>query len=420
MTLARTLLHGTGNGWHRLHASVMGFAACIGLWGAGGWHWNLWSGLAGAVFIVAGIALDRARTHRDATAKEDLRSFVARTAEVGSDVLPVWSAHIENSRSQMEVAVAALAQRFASIVERLEQALKVSMQGGEQGLAGVFEQSAQELRSVLDSLREAMASNRAMTSEVQNLGRFIDELQAMAAEVANIAAQTNLLAINAAIEAAHAGENGRSFGVLAQEVRKLSAMSGETGRRMAQKVTTISTAIETARQAAEESAQREQTSSVASEAAITGVLDGFRKVTHDLEASASVLKQESIGIQSEIVDALIQLQFQDRVSQRMTHVRHNIERLPAMLADSRAQFERSGVLVPVDGAALLAELHDSYAMDDERVTHGGGVAQARAAAAGSAHSSGQSSGHSSAAGGNAGASPAASVTASPVEEVTFF
>jgi methyl-accepting chemotaxis protein len=406
----------------------MGLAACIGLWGAGGWHWNLRSGLAGAVFIIAGIALDRVRTHRDATAKEDLRSFVIRTAEVGSDVLPVWSAHIENSRSQMEVAVAALAQRFASIVERLEQALKASMQGGEQGLAGVFEQSAQELRSVLDSLREAMASNRAMTSEVQNLGRFIDELQAMAAEVANIAAQTNLLAINAAIEAAHAGENGRSFGVLAQEVRKLSAMSGETGTRMAQKVATISAAIETARQAAEESAQREQASSVASEAAITGVLDGFRKVTHDLEASASVLKHESIGIQSEIVDALIQLQFQDRVSQRMTHVRHNIERLPAMLADSRAQFERSGALVPVDGAALLAELHSSYAMEDERVTHGGGLAQARAAAAGSTHSSGQSSGHSSVTGSNpggnpgaaAGADPAVSVTASPVEEVTFF
>jgi methyl-accepting chemotaxis protein len=376
----------------------MGLAACIGLWGAGGWQWTVWSALAAAGFLIAGIALDQSRKHRETAADTALRSFVTSTAQVGSDVLPVWSAHIENSRSQMEVAVAALTQRFASIVERLEQALKASMQGGEQGLAGVFEQSAQELRSVLDSLGEAMASNRAMTNEVQSLSRFIDELKTMAAEVANIAAQTNLLAINAAIEAAHAGENGRSFGVLAQEVRKLSAMSGETGTRMAQKVAIISTAIETARLAAEQSAQREEASSVASEATITGVLDGFRKVTHELEASAGVLKQESIGIQSEIVDALIQLQFQDRVSQRMTHVRHNIERLPAMLADSREHFERSGTLVPVDGAALLAALHRSYALEDERRTHGGGAASSVETSTG----------------------PGANATANTIEEVTFF
>jgi methyl-accepting chemotaxis protein len=54
----------------------------------------------------------------------------------------------------------------------------------------------------------------------------------------------------------------------------------------------------------------------------------FPSVTQGLEASSEVLKRESVGIQSEIVEALVQLQFQDRVSQRMTHVRHNIERLP--------------------------------------------------------------------------------------------
>jgi methyl-accepting chemotaxis protein len=55
----------------------------------------------------------------------------------------------------------------------------------------------------------------------------------------------------------------------------------------------------------------------------------------------------------------------------MTHVRHNIERLPVLLADSRQCFELSGALKPVDAAALLAELESSYVMADERETHGG-------------------------------------------------
>jgi methyl-accepting chemotaxis protein len=221
-----------------------------------------------------------------------------------------------------------------------------------------------------------MASNGLMREEVLNLHHFVDELQQMAAEVASIASQTNLLAINAAIEAAHAGEDGRGFGVLAQEVRKLSAMSGDTGRRMAEKARTIGAAIKAARVTAESSAENEAAASAASESAITGVLQQFRGVTESLEASADVLKRECVGIQSEIVEALVQLQFQDRVSQRMSHVRHNIERLPELLGDSREHFERSGALKPVDVGALLAELERSYAMADERATHGGAAAAA--------------------------------------------
>jgi methyl-accepting chemotaxis protein len=375
---ASTLLERAG----RFQSTGFALVSGVVIWGAGISARNgaAPAAVATIALVACGLFLDRMRARKHSAAQGAAAAFLDGTELLGREVLPVWIAHIENSRQQMESAVAALTQRFAAIVDRLDQTLRASNQGGDQGLAVAFEHSSNELRGVLDSLTAAMASNGAMHAEVQQLGRFVDELQQMAAEVANIAAQTNLLAINAAIEAAHAGAEGRGFAVLAQEVRKLSAMSGEMGRRMAEKVTLIGGAIGAARASAETSAQREAASAVASDGAINGVLSRFRQVTEAMEASTDVMKQESAGIQSEIVEALVQLQFQDRVSQRMTHVRHNIERLPTLLADSRERFDRSGVLVPIDAKALLGELEGSYVMADERATHSGGAASSAAAA----------------------------------------
>ena len=117
------------------------------------------------------------------------------------------------------------------------------------------------------------------------------------------------------------------------------------------------------------------------EGMIAAVLNEFRGITDALVASSEQLKQESVGIQGEVGEALVQLQFQDRVSQVMTHVRENMERLPALLRENRERYVASGVLEGLDPDRLLHELQKTYAMAEEHAVHGGARLAAPAAAA---------------------------------------
>ena len=216
-----------------------------------------------------------------------------------------------------------------------------------------------------------MASLVGMRDKVQGLHQFVGELQDMASDVAKIAQQTNLLALNAAIEAARSGEHGRGFAVVAKEFRMLSQQSGETGRRIAEKVGVISAAIVYACNIVRASVTEESTSMAQAESTIGTVLSDFRGITDALLRSSNGLKEESIGIKSEIGQALVQLQFQDRVSQIMNHVKNNISQFPELLERNRQDYEQGGVLLALDSDAFLTEMKKTYVMADQHAVHTG-------------------------------------------------
>lgn len=328
------------------------------------------------LLIGIGLAASWRMSHKLRESRQAIQAYVDGRQRFGETMAPVWTGQIETSRQQMETAISELSQRFSGIVDKLDNTVRTTSAAtssidSESGLVAVFAKSERELGSVVATMESAMSSKTEMLEKVQSLNHFTVELQQMASDVASIAWQTNLLAINAAIEAAHAGENGRGFSVLAQEVRKLSALSGDTGKRITEKVSLINAAIVETRESAEASNLQESRSMASSQDTITAVLSQLRAVTDTLVASTDLLKDESLDIKAEISEALVQLQFQDRVSQIMSHVKSNIERLPVVLDDNRAQFQQDGALQPLDSAGLLAELEKTYAMKEERAVHQG-------------------------------------------------
>ncbi|WP_375232253.1 methyl-accepting chemotaxis protein [Pseudomonas syringae group genomosp. 3] len=289
--------------------------------------------------------------------------------------MPIWAKQVESSRQQTETAIVELTDRFTGISERLQETVQASQHAAGEldgqnadGALKVLSQSDSELSQVIDSLKATQASRDQTLSQVRNLTAYTGELRTMAADVAAIAAQTNLLALNAAIEAARAGEAGRGFAVVADAVRSLSSKSSETGQQMSAKVDIINNAITQLVQAASSGADQDSQSVSTSEQSIQNVLERFQTITRHLAESADLLKQESYGIRDEMTEVLVSLQFQDRVSQILSHVRDNIDALHAHLLQASQSPDQA---VAIDARQWLARMESTYATDEQRRTHRG-------------------------------------------------
>ena len=364
-----------------LYPLTLGLAGALAVLVIGGWGW----GAAGLAFVLAaaGLVAGRQLNAAHGALLASLDHYLVGQQHFSEQVVPVWSGHLASSQEQMESAIAVLSERFSGIVDKLDAAVHAaslesdSAEDGDKGIASVFARSEQELGAVIAAQKAAMHSMLNMLEQVQGLDRFIKELTEMATDVSGFAQQTNLLSLNAAIEAARAGEMGRGFAVVAKEFRMLSAQSGATGRRIAEKVAVINAEIIDTCQVVRDSVAQRDSRVNAAEATIGGVLADFRGITDALQRSSALLKNESVGIKSEIGAALVQLQFQDRVSQIMSHVRTSIESLPTVLQDHQQHYAQSGELLALDPRGLLDEMQKTYVMADQHLVHAGDKAAAK-------------------------------------------
>lgn len=292
-------------------------------------------------------------------------------------VLPIWSGQIEMARKCTEDDVGALVGQFANLTQRLDTVVRHQTSSNESSsLMALFKDSHEELDAIVRTLREAFAAKESLLKEIEELAVFTAEMRQMAEQVGNIASQTNLLALNAAIEAARAGEAGRGFAVVADEVRKLSTMSGETGKHISGKMEEVNQKIDTAIQVSRRFAEHDAEMVASSEQIIETVLDRFRGATEEIENSAATMCQENVAIKGEIENVLVSLQFQDRVSQILCHVRHDLEKLKEHIDEHQAVLASGNATSSIDAGTWLEELSRTYTMQEQHIVHGGGQAAA--------------------------------------------
>jgi len=184
-----------------------------------------------------------------------------------------------------------------------------------------------------------------MSGSMRNIKTSSDQTAKILKTINEIAFQTNLLALNAAVEAARAGEAGRSFAVVAEEVRNLAKRSAEAAQNTAE-------LIEEAQQYAGSGvAAMEETSSI-----LIDIVESIQKVKHLNSEVSEGSREQAEGI-SQISKAIAQMenvtqgnaaysQESASASQELSHQAHKlnlmIDELIGMIHGSNAIRARSG------------------------------------------------------------------------------
>lgn len=201
------------------------------------------------------------------------------------------SSHLQNEKSnQAASAVEQLVASISSIAQSAEHVQHQSQESLERAKEG-----SRNLNVLLGEMNVVESAVKGMADSVNEFVRNTEAITSMTREVKDIAEQTNLLALNAAIEAARAGEQGRGFAVVADEVRKLAEKSSRSAGEIDAITATLSAQSISVRRTIEEGLDHLASSQTAV-AHVSSVLQATNgsvtEVGHGLDSIAAATDQQ--------------------------------------------------------------------------------------------------------------------------------
>jgi methyl-accepting chemotaxis protein len=209
---------------------------------------------------------------------------------------------------------------------------------------------------------------------ITSLMTQVKQLTPLASLITDIARQTNLLAINAAIEAARAGKEGSGFKVVAEEVRRLSNQTAHAAEQIATGIQAVAQTHEMASaQQPQEALDLSNLDHIGDEIRMMGATPGvvaaqLRALSEEMNASMNVIRED-------LVNVLGNMQFQDINRQMLEQVDRSLQGLSTHCEALRQQGLDANV-ADLDPRALERLMHEwlgHYVMDSQRSIHAAGA-----------------------------------------------
>jgi len=193
------------------------------------------------------------------------------------------------------------------------------------GIKEFVRETSETLQYFVDLVIITSKQSVETVHKIDDVAEQMGDMVSMQGNIRKIADQTNLLALNAAIEAARAGEAGRGFAVVADEVRRLSQISNQFSDEISAKIAQTMATVESTRILVGDMATQDMSVAIRSKGTVDDIMRHMETLDGSIEHTLSEFGEVGVMVEASVGNAIRALQFEDISRQLLGHVSERME-----------------------------------------------------------------------------------------------
>jgi methyl-accepting chemotaxis protein len=258
---------------------------------------------------------------RAATLEQTNQAFAAR-------------AGVEQAKQLVVAAADRLLKGFGKVHDQIRQQQQLARgigggietgAGSPAGFQTFVEDTSRTLNYFVDNTVANSRSAMALVERMEDIRERLGDIRSILGEIESISKQTNLLALNAAIEAARAGEAGRGFAVVADEVRHLSGRTNQFSQEIRLKVANVNDSVVSAESAINELASKDMNFTLQAKQQVDQTMSEVKQVNDRMTSSVGRMGEIATQVEHDLAASMAALEFKAVAADLLDQVCRRVE-----------------------------------------------------------------------------------------------